>query len=305
MLRELLENATTVEDEVFDVRFEEVVTLIDQEKFEEANSLISEIFQEGVLDIRLVMYKLFSQFISEGICSLKEIFPTIVAIMDDYWDKISPVQTRERYLTHSLNWFFSSISKKIKRSEKLYKDKKPDDFWKKSLHGLTADGIDELISICKSLAEKIDDPSLTQFILFIPKWLEGIRTVISPVKKAEPKVIVSPASPEKKIEVKEISLSETLNASEPMNQLVKKLKGFQQLIEEKHFEKAALVADDIATILKNFDPAVYFPKLFTSYFALTAAHMDRLAEQWENKGSLKWEALNRLYQSDLEEFIKW
>ena len=66
-LIELLVNATTQEEEVFDVRFEEIVSLVEQEKLEEASTLISEVFNEGVIDIRLVMYQLYTAFITQGI----------------------------------------------------------------------------------------------------------------------------------------------------------------------------------------------------------------------------------------------
>lgn len=104
---------------------------------------------------------------------------------------------------------------------------------------------------------------------------------------------------------KETPLQEILASSEPMILLFKKIQVFVALIEKQDFEKAAIVSDDIQTTIKNFDPSLFFPKLFSHYFALTAAHSDVLSNALNNKTSLKWEALNRLYQTDVEEFIQW
>ena len=100
-------------------------------------------------------------------------------------------------------------------------------------------------------------------------------------------------------------LSEFLDSSAPMTLLMKKLQAFELLIEKEDFVKAALIADDISTLMKNFDPSLFFPKLFSKYFALSATHIDTLAMEWENKNTLKWEALHRLYQTDLSGFIEW
>jgi hypothetical protein len=311
-LIELLENATTQEEEVFDVRFEEIVSLVEQEKLEEASTLITEVFIEGVIDIRLVMYQLYAAFITQGIGCLREVFSTITSVISDHWEKISPLNLRDKYLVHSLTWFLSTISKKIKRSEKLYKDKKPDSFWKKSVSSLKSHEIDPLLEMnhmfSDLLIQKVDNPSLNQYIMFISKWLEGLKAVLSDekigVKPTSPQTTSSQITGEKPAK-KEISLQEAINASEPMHLLYRKIQAFEALIQQKKFEKAAVVSDDISQTLKNFDPALFFPKLFTQYFALSASHIDALSDRWENKGSLKWDALQRLYQADLDEFVTW
>lgn len=304
-----LDNATTIEDDAFDVRFEEVVSLVDQNKLEEACSLISRIFSEGVIDIRLVMYQFYAQFISHGIQSLEEIFPALEQILLQRWDSISPVNQRDKYLLHSLNWFFSSITKQLKRSEKLHKEKKPDRFWQQSVNSLSNDKIEKLHLAIRSmenaLLQKIDEASMSQYIHFIDKWLDGINHVVDvppPPILEETHDTETPAPVVKKSTT---SLQEMVHASELMDNLVRKLRAFELLIQNQNFEKAALIADDISVLIKNFDPAIYFPKLFTQYFALTATYIDSLSQEWENKGSLKWDALNRLYQSDLEGFIEW
>lgn len=307
----ILENATTVEEEGFDVRFEEIVTLVDQERLDEASTLISDLLNEGTVDIRLVMYQFYAQFTSQGILSIEEVFPAIIRMITDYWEKISPVNLREKYLLSSLTWYLSSIVKTLKRTEKLFKDKKPDEFWNQSIKILTHEDIQRLIAATHELTDylvrTLQQPSLNQYTMYIIKWLESLKTLIHEEKPIEktPSSSSTPPSENNTSQKQPISLQEILTSSEPMMHLYRKIQAFESLIEDENFEKAALVSDDIAQIIKSFDPSVFFPKLFSRYFSLSAANMDSLSQEWENKGSLKWEALNRLYQTDLEEFIEW
>ncbi len=306
-LRTLLEKAKAVQDDTFDIRFEEVVSLVDQEKLDDASALILTIFSEGTIDIRLVMYLFYAQFMTEGVLSLKETLSITMMIMNDYWDKISPTSNSMQHFTSSLTWFFASIGKKLKRIEKKTKDKKPDEAWNATLQKLSPEGINELIQTTRSFTEcltnKIQEPSLNQYIQYISKWVESLKTV----DVTEQTPLPQPVQPTPMIESskKAPSLDEVLISSSQIKRLFQKIQAFEALIKKQNFEKAALVSDDIALIIKNFDPTLFFPKLFSKYFSLSAAHMDALSQQWENKGSLKWEALSRLYQTDLDEFIQW
>lgn len=306
----VLENATTVEEDVFDIRFEEVVSLVEQEKFDQVAPLITTILNEGTVDIRLVMYLFYANFLEKGIGCIKDFFPAITTLLNEHWERISPLQTRDKHVLSSLTWFLSSIVKKIKRSEKLYKQKRTDDFWDKSTQLFSPQDLDELKTITqglgKLLVQKLEEPSLNQYIMFISKWLESIANIVATEEQKPMEVDMTPESPAPEEQSSnQGSLQEVLASSEPMTLFYKKLQLFEELIEKEDFEKAALVADDITTTIKNFDPTLFFPKLFSRYFALTATHIDTLSDEWNNKTSLKWEALNRLYQTDVEEFIQW
>ena len=143
--------------------------------------------------------------------------------------------------------------------------------------------------------------------MFISKWLDSLANIIAAEEQRPEEVDTAPESPVSKEQGSnpEISLQEGLASSEHMILLYKKIQLFEALIEKQDFEKAAMISDDISTIIKNFDPTLFFPKLFSRYFALTATHIDTLSDEWNNKTSLKWEALNRLYQIDIEGFIQW
>ena len=114
---------------------------------------------------------------------------------------------------------------------------------------------------------------------------------------------------EKKIiEQPDTSLTEQekiLISSEEMKILFKKLQVFETLMEKKEYQKAALVADSISIAIENFDPTIYFPKLFSSFFSILAKNTNSISIHWEERESLEWKFLEKLYKTDIEEFISW
>lgn len=307
----IMENAKIVEEETFDLRFEEVSSLIDQEKLQEALSLIKTVLSEGAVDIRLLIYQFYIQFALEGLQSIEKVFPSMITIMTDHWEKISPVNLRDKYFWSSLAWFLSTIVKKLKRSEKLLKDKRDDEFWNRAVATLSYQDIERLLIAVHQFAEfvvqKMQQPSLSQPIMYIAQWLESLKTLIQEPKAEEtlPELHATSLESPTTTFKNEIGLKEILASSEAIQHLFRKIRAFESLIEAQDFYKAALVSDDIAQIIKSFDPTIFFPKLFSRYFSLSATYIDSLSQEWESKGSLKWDTLNRLYQTDLDEFIEW
>lgn len=317
----LIDHAQPVEEEIFDIRFEQIVSLVEQEKFDQAIPLIEVVLKEGRIDIRLVMYRFYAQFLDTGIKSLVEIFPTLTTIFEDKWEKLSPVKARDKHSQMSMNWFFSSIGKKLRRSEKLYREKRPDAFWKDSIQTLSIQDIeylkDQTNTLYHCLAKRWDDSSIQQHLMFISKWLTGLESIIAlhsdqtvqdniEQVHEETKSDLAPALIESdKTSFKTTFFEEVLISSCLMKEFFNKIQTFEQLVEKQEFVKSALVADDIQKTIVDFNPAIFFPKLFSRYFSLIAQHIDILSQEWEHKTSLKWQFLHKLYLADLEEFMKW
>jgi len=74
-------------------------------------------------------------------------------------------------------------------------------------------------------------------------------------------------------------------------------------IEKEEFPKAAIVADDIKQIVADFDPRIYFPKMFSRYSLLLALNIGELNASEEHKGSLEWQTMQDLYRVDLDSFF--
>ena len=94
-----------------------------------------------------------------------------------------------------------------------------------------------------------------------------------------------------------------MGGSHHLQTLLQKLAAFEQLIKMEKFNLAALVADDIDGIVADFDPKIYFPKIFSTFSLLYAHYISELVACEENKGSVEWAALKELYKMDLERFV--
>lgn len=314
-----LEIAKPKQNETFDIRFEEIVSLIEQERLNDATPLIEAILEEGCLDIRLIMYLFYSQFIEEGLLSLSQTFDHILLLLTDHQDKISPVEMQDKHAQNSLVWLFSSIGKKLRRSERLYKEKRPDSLWLQTIETLSPEGLEELKEKAKQATHyfhsKWEGHPLHQHLLFLSKWLQEFKQIqpIPEIKKPHPLLCSEPGPPQETLPSEESpqkqSLSETLETlllhSPLMQTLHKKLQTFELFIEKQDHVKAALIADDIKQIIETFDPTAYFPKLFSNYFSLNAKHIETLSAEWESKDSLIWTSLKQLYHTDLDAFIYW
>jgi hypothetical protein len=94
-----------------------------------------------------------------------------------------------------------------------------------------------------------------------------------------------------------------LQVSPQFIELCRKLQAFEKLIEKRSFEKAALVGDDVMTLIESFDPRKYFPDLFASFGALLSANIGSIAPHWDRRGSLEWKTLQQFYQVDIRKFV--
>ena len=82
-----------------------------------------------------------------------------------------------------------------------------------------------------------------------------------------------------------------------------KLRAFQLLVDRGAFAKAAVVANDLRGTIENFDPVVYLPSLFASYFKALHQSIEDLVPYWEDTGSASWHALDQFYRADLDGFV--
>lgn len=88
-----------------------------------------------------------------------------------------------------------------------------------------------------------------------------------------------------------------------MQLLVRKLRAFEALIERGDMGKAAVVAIDIKQTIESFDPLLYLPALFSTYFKLLSRSTGELMPHWEELASPAGEALQSFYRVDLDGFL--
>lgn len=100
-------------------------------------------------------------------------------------------------------------------------------------------------------------------------------------------------------------LAPGLEPSPALEQLLRKLAAFDMLVERQDFSRARLVATDVLHVIDHFDPLVYLPSLFTRFLSGLNAYAGRLEPVTkEGPQSLGDRALERLYRTDLEAFLR-
>lgn len=133
LLQDSLKNASqsnAKEKNTSDDYFDKIVSLIEKEKINEAAKMIETIFAKSTPDIRLIVYYYYAYFTHQGVKAFLEVFPGLVAILNNHWDVLRPFNRKEKQVENSLNWFFSQVLSKLKYCEKLFKEGKMHPIWK-------------------------------------------------------------------------------------------------------------------------------------------------------------------------------
>ncbi len=118
-----------------------------------------------------------------------------------------------------------------------------------------------------------------------------VESVLEVVKEADPTPVFERSS--------------NTGESDEMRVLIRKLDIFAQLVEKRNYLKAAIVSKDITHSIENFDPTLFFPKIFANYFVLLARHFGSLAVESNDHEGLQWQYLDKLYRIDIDEFVRW
>jgi hypothetical protein len=85
--------------------------------------------------------------------------------------------------------------------------------------------------------------------------------------------------------------------------LIDRLEAFRWCVQHDEFEKAAIVAEDVEARLTAFDAPGLFPELFADFFEGLSVYSGQIEEHMGGGRSLRSQALNRLYQSDVALFL--
>jgi hypothetical protein len=94
-----------------------------------------------------------------------------------------------------------------------------------------------------------------------------------------------------------------VRGSHEMALLLKKLAAFERLVEEGEYTKAAVIADDLTQTIERFDPRVYFPMLFASFYKIFSSNIQIIDGAMSERGTSRWNILQDLYRVDLDSFV--
>ena len=94
-----------------------------------------------------------------------------------------------------------------------------------------------------------------------------------------------------------------LPVSPALELLMRKLQGFDALIDNGDMLKASVVASEVLATIERFDPRIDLPTLFASFFTRLSTHAQELESLMRDTESLPFRALHQLYQVDLNAFL--
>jgi len=308
--------------ETIDPRFSDIASLVMEGNYEEATAQSEAILEEQIYDIRIIGYFLYGHFIEQGVGAMADIYLCLANLLRDNLDALGPVKNREKHIQTIMNWMMKQLIKKLQHEEgkntNLYEG------WISEVSSDQAqealDAGDELRRALGPVLEDAAGPVLDG-LMKVNDWLTAFQRLV--YREPEPEVEEEPEEREEEVEdeIEEapgqnkksgfvaaasfVDDGEGVSAegSFHLKLLIRKLEAFDRLISAEKYSSAALIADDINSIIADFDPKVYFPKLFTRFSLQFAANINELFAFEEHKNSVEWQAMQELYKVDLESFV--
>lgn len=320
LLEDVMEGEVTVSDQEYSETFNSVGSLMEKGELSEAMSQIKTTFQDKVLDIRLITYFFYGCVSREGLKSLSWITPLLNKLIGKQWEKVSPLKKREKHTEKSLIWFFGRHIKSFEGVNRAYLQNNFEPL-KKVMEGISQDQIFEIESamtdLHETLSEKWGKSQACNQLMHLKKSLRELGQLALKLEAEELEEASPPLGIPKTAHKKEVETSSSreeaprasssipqsaLQPSRAMEEFYKKMIAFKKLVEEREYEKAAVIAADIEQRLENFNPVAYFPKLFLDYYSLYAKHASSIDDNRDTQAS---RLLQKLYDADLDTFIDW
>ncbi|MBS0615330.1 MAG: type VI secretion system ImpA family N-terminal domain-containing protein [Verrucomicrobia bacterium] len=312
LLQQTMQKGQPSQKDISQQHFDKIAELVEKEEMDGAAELIQPLLVEGSFDIRLIVYYLYTHFLEEGVKSFSTTLPILSSLLEKHWDHLQPAVRKDRQVENSLSWFFAHILDKLKYAEKQAKEGKEFPLWEQSI-ALSEKEFGHLLETSRGFQdffyEKWSRSPTKERVTHLVKRIEDLHPFIFPEKPDTPptseNIAEATSVPEEKAQEPVAAATPSPWESQAMQDLLLKLKIFEQLVEKKQFFKAAMVAQDISHQIEHFDPCHYFPQIFTGFLALLAKHIGALSDEWQNQESLQWKSLGKLYKTDIDQFVEW
>jgi hypothetical protein len=294
--------------DMIDPRFMDITTLVENGEYLEAATQAEGILAEGAYDIRITGFFLYGVFLEQGVGGLTAILQCLTKLFTENWDAVGPIKNREKHAQTSLNWFLRQLVKKLQ-----YEQGKDSDVYQQWVAEISSDEVQDTLDASEELqgafGTALEDQAepLLDGLSKANEWLSTFQRLVyrepeleeefEPEAEGEPAALVAPVG----APIADVAVS--AEGSYHLQLLLKKMEVFSRLIEKEYFPKAAIVADDINQIIADFDPRIYFPKMFSRYSLLRAVNIGELSASEEHKGTLEWQTMQDLYKVDLDSFF--
>jgi len=296
--------------DMIDPRLLDITSLVENGEYLEAATQAEGILAEGAYDIRITGFFLYGVFLEQGVGGLTAILQCLTKLFTENWDAVGPIKNREKHAQTSLNWFLRQLVKKLQ-----YEEGKDSDVYQQWVAKVSSDEVQETLDASEELqgvfGTALEDQAepLLDGLSKVNEWLSTFQQLVyrepepeleeefEPEGEAEPAEMVAPVG----APIADVAVS--AEGSYHLQLLLRKMEVFARLIEKEEFPKAAIVVDDINQIIADFDPRIYFPKMFSRYSLLLALNIGQLNASEDYKGSLEWQTMQDLYKVDLDSFF--
>lgn len=312
-----------------DPRLSEISSMAQDGDYLGAAAAAEEVLREGVGDIRLLGFFLYGLFLEGGIRGLAEVLTATAEFLTENWMATGPVDRREKHAQTAFRWLFNQMLRKMQ-----FEESSQGDGWHQWLDETVAGEVTHALEAAENLKEtfravltEAAGPPVDGLGKII-HWLEAFQhlavqnTSALPFDEEEGTSEVleeQEAAEESSIPIPRIA---TRTASAPaihgekagednhwvegsyhLGVLISKLQAFELLMDQEKFQQAALVADDILEAIEQFDPRLYFPKLFSRFFMLLATRNEELLSFEDLKDSRQWQFLREFFKVDRDGFV--
>jgi hypothetical protein len=300
--------------DTLDPRFQNIATLVEGSDFVGAAAQTEALFREDIYDVRVVGYYLYGFFLQNGLGALGDIFDCLVKLAGENWAAIGPTKKKEQHAQNALFWFYTRLAKKLEAEIEA----KGEEFekWKGAVSSEQAQALIEKHQEFKKalsaiipepkagdLMKKVDDHLKAYAkLVYVEPIPEPAPTEAAPAEAAPAETAAGAPAARPAAGAGAVPGAPAMEGSFHLQLLMNKLKAFEVVIEKQDWNRAAVISDDIAAIVGAFDPRVYFPKLFATYYALLSKNIEQIAPLWDTKETPLWKALEQFYRVDLEGF---
>lgn len=309
MLKDLLlavdDSAKPVSLSIGSPELDSVRELADIKDYPALLSLAEDLSERGIYDVRLLIYGVYGEFISNKLLGLPDLYESITLIFTTAWHAIGPEQKRDTYAKNSLSWLFTQI---LIDFQTVQLDSGEE--WNIWLSNLSHDDVEflqsGLTSTVEIISESIGDiaSSVDAKVRAISDWIiEFDHSIPEPIPETED--LDEPLT-EGKGDVNTSAQSSensfALSGSPHLKILLEKIQVFEHVLLNGDMLKAAVIANDINQIMESFDPRLYFPQLFSSYFYHLVGNINPITELMDMRDTPQWIALHNLYSVDIDRF---
>ncbi len=316
---QLLLNPLTPTDnpglDTLDPRFQEIAGFVEAGEFARASEQTQTLLKEGIVDIRVISYFLYGAFLEGGLAGLASVLSGLASLLGPNWPAVGPAQKKDKHTENGIAWFLGRLVKKLKAEEEAKSEE-----WTKWLEQVPLDGVapitQQIEAVRTAMNAAAPSQKLTDALKTVEDWVKSYRAIVeAEAKKNAPEP--APEAPKQEEAPAAADASRTQRAvpagasdgfivegSIHLQELGRKLTAFEQLVRKKEFARASVVYQDVQTIVDHFDPRVFIPKMFGSFYALSMKHLDELLPDLEKKETPGWKAMEQLYRVDVDAFTK-